>query len=320
MVTINNPTDAEIQALRIESPLVVFCRLQEENAGTRHLQGYFEFSKRFRLSTCRSLYGGNTWHWEPRKKTQDIAIKYVSKERTRVENGVVITYGELKSFHKGSMESLVKGLKEGDIDIEEAIDANPMVDFMHHEKILSYALRQKPKRNWEMKIWIFFGPTGTGKSSTAELGPEKKYHAEWPKGDKFWHPDYQGEETVIWDDFGANGHQITMGTMMKFFDRYPMKAEWKGGFSEFVSKKIIVTTNIDPKDWYPKIPWTRKEPLERRIADFATIWDFTTRTRNPADFTMTRRLEPFTFNLHGIVEHLQGRGQYNFGGGGGYGS
>ncbi len=41
-----------------------------------------------------------------------------------------------------------------------------------------------------------------------------------------------------------------------------------------VATTIIFTTNTDPIEWYPNIPYENKTALRRRLRDFATIYDF----------------------------------------------
>ena len=90
-------------------------------------------------------------------------------------------------------------------------------------------------------------------------------------GGRWWWSKYEGEETVILDEFR---HQIKYDAMLKIMDRYPMWTEYKGGTREFTSKKIVITTNIEPMDWYPGKDAEGFSMLRRRILEFAEIWEF----------------------------------------------
>lgn len=75
----------------------------------------------------------------------------------------------------------------------------------------------------ERKVYVFWGPTGTGKSRRAwdEAGPDA-----YPKDprSKFW-DGYNGHSNVVLDEFrGA----IDVSHLLRWFDRYPVLVEVKG--------------------------------------------------------------------------------------------
>ena len=45
------------------------------------------------------------------------------------------------------------------------------------------------------------------------------------------------------------GGSFTM-TFLRICDRYPLRVEYKGGMTQFVSKTLIITSNREPRDWY----------------------------------------------------------------------
>ena len=51
-------------------------------------------------------------------------------------------------------------------------------------------------------------------------------------------------------------------TLKKLADRYPMMVETKGGRVLFKARRLVITSNIAPQQWYPKYPF---DSLERRI-------------------------------------------------------
>lgn len=67
--------------------------------------------------------------------------------------------------------------------------------------------------------------------------------------------------------------------LMELMDELPMTVQVKGAHRKFTSKRLIISTNQDPKKWYPKLENTidGKEPLQRRIQDFAKIYTYTGR-------------------------------------------
>lgn len=41
--------------------------------------------------------------------------------------------------------------------------------------------------------------------------------------------------------------------MLKMLDKYPIMVDIKGGRVPFLFSKIYITSNVDPKDWYPNV-------------------------------------------------------------------
>jgi len=112
---------------------------------------------------------------------------------------------------------------------------------------------------------VHWGPTGTGKSHTAyeeskALGPT--YFK--PVSDKWW-DGYDQQPSVIIEDFRG---EIALATLLRLADKYPMRVPVKGGYKEFNSKRIYITSNIDIDDWFNKEQKgyeASMEALKRRI-------------------------------------------------------
>ncbi len=310
--TLNNPTNADQEFFNeIENGgewthIITYIILQEEKGvdGTVHYQGYIELKKAVRLSRMKTLFG-DRYHFEARRGTQAQAIAYCKKAESRLANGFVWTYGSPKrGGTAGKFSDVVTALKNG-MDIEEAEDQFTEHFVMWKDKLQDYALKIKGIRNWATDIHIYVGKSGTGKTYTAQHEDEDYYVVPWPMGGRWWWPGYTGQNTVVMDEFR---HQIKLDVMLKMMDRYDWHLESKGRNFHFCSKKIIITTNIDPKDWYPHIEKSKKEPLARRIREFCTIWDFSEGVDfSWPDFVMTERTERFEFKeTVGAMHHVGG--------------
>ncbi len=303
--TLNNPTvDQKHLWLHLATHLkwnerIVYVVMQEElsESGTLHLQGYIEMKNQTRMSRMKSLFGAG-YHWEKRRGTQAQAIEYCKKAETRVDGGFSFEHGTPKrTGSNGKFTEAVQAIRDGTsiADIRDDFSAQYV---LHGDKLRDFALELKGKRNWAMDIHIYVGKTGTGKTYTAHTENPDAYEATWPVGGRWWWPKYDGQEVVIMDEFC---HQIKISVMMTMFDRYGWKIEAKGRSFEFCSKKIIITTNLDPKMWFPNVKKSSKDPLARRIREFATIWDFTGIDRDGRGprhphWVKTMRSDRFEFN------------------------
>lgn len=102
-----------------------------------------------------------------------------------------------------------------------------------------------PKRDWVPEVHVFYGAAGTGKSRRAhELAPG----AYRKVSDKWWDL-YQGESDIILDDFYGVGH-MDYTEFLKLTDRYDYMAQYKGGMCRVNPRRIFITSNCHPEQWY----------------------------------------------------------------------
>lgn len=300
--TLNNPTDEERTLFRSlistrdndrASRSIRYIVFQEEQGteGTVHLQGYCELSTRRRFLWIRRNINCRM-HIERRRGSQSQAIAYSQKEESRVEGGLAGEGGlRANSSREDRLQPLVELLQAGE-ELNDVEDEFPVQMTLHKDKIQDFAIRCKGTRNWPMQIEIFVGKTGTGKSYTAKQENPNAYYVPWPTGGRWWWPDYTGQHTVIMDEFR---HQIKYDVMLKMMDRYSWSLESKGRSFQFVSHKIVITTNIHPKNWYPNLTRETKAPLARRINEFAQIRLFDDLREYPV-FSYMTHVGDFTFD------------------------
>lgn len=262
--TLNNYNENEETAIAStftdpeEDPLLVYVVYGRETGenGTRHLQGYLELSKRQRLTGVRRLPGLQRAHFEPRRGSASQAIAYCRKD------GEVVTFGERVPIEQGRRNDL-QALKE---TLDSGVALSTVADehfgsFLRYEKsIRSYSNLRRPSRTWKTEIVVYWGPTGTGKTRRAM---ELSNGNAWIYSSDGWFDGYDGDENVIFDDFG--GHEFKLTYLLKLLDRYPMRVRVKGGFVSWVPRKIFITSNHRPEDWYQNASHLHREALMRRL-------------------------------------------------------
>jgi hypothetical protein len=143
--------------------------------------------------------------------------------------------------------------------------------FIRYEKgFRSYQRLKSARRDWPMELIFLVGPSGSGKSRWARTHyPDAYWKAKGP-----WWDGYDSEETVVWDEF--YGHSLPYTELLRLTDRYPHSVEYKGGSCQFVSKRIVFTSNQLPRCWYDAVathqgPWP-DSPLCRRIREFGVVY------------------------------------------------
>lgn len=235
---------------------VQYLRGQTERGnetGYMHWQLLAVFKKKIRLTGVKELFGSSV-HAEPSRS--EAASEYVWKEDTRVE-GTQFELGKrlFKRNDAKDWESIWESAKSGDLD---AIPASVRVS--------SYAALKRIEKDYmrpvaiEREVYVYWGATGVGKSRRAwqEAGFEA-----YPKDPctKFW-DGYQGQEYVVIDEFRG---QIGISHMLRWLDRYPVCIETKGSGCVLRASRIWITSNLDPRDWYPELDQETKDALMRRM-------------------------------------------------------
>jgi len=236
--------------------------------GTEHYQGYMEFSGQKSLLQLKAMPGLETAHFERRKGSQKQAIDYCRKSETMVDGPYV--FGEANEQGKrNDLEEVKKRIREGASMIDIADEH--FTEFCKYSKAFKeYKSMCMEKRTWAMDLVFLIGPTRTGKTRTAmEMAGESVYVK--PPG-KWW-DNYDGEETVIIDEMYGSSFPFT--ELLQLLDRYPYSIETKGGTVEFISKRIVMTSNQEPEDWYDsekthQMDWATN-PLNRRLTEFCRI-------------------------------------------------
>lgn len=232
---------------------VQWVRGQREvgEGGFDHYQVFVAFRRKKRLRGVVTSMGGGYWQLSRSTAAQE----YVWKEETRVP-GTQFEFGvkPIQRNNKIDWESVWDLAQRGQI---AAIPASI--------RVLSYSQLRRIGVDYQQPVAaerhcnVYWGATGTGKSrrAWAEAG------SAFPKDPqtKFW-CGYQGEEHVIIDEFrGAIG----VAHILRWLDRYPVRVEVKGGSRPLMAVKYWITSNMDPKDWWPELDNATYMAFLRRV-------------------------------------------------------
>lgn len=117
------------------------------------------------------------------------------------------------------------------------------------------------KRGWKTKVFVFYGSTGSGKTRAVFDQFPNAWFA--PDAGCKWFDGYCGDANVLIDDF--DGHSVPITYMLKLTDRYPMQVPVKGGFTQWVPRRLFLTSNVPFEEWYRDACEEHREALRRRI-------------------------------------------------------
>ncbi len=285
-MTLNNPTPLE--CIRWNNVLLdgnvaehasnlTFFIVQTERGENLvvHYQAYCEFKKAVEWSTLKKIFGDRI-HIENSRGTAAANIRYCTKNQSRYTGGNVCVSGQWGTARvKGGLMLAAISISNG-AQLEEVVENHPDLALMSMNKIESFIAYSKGHRKDAPKVDIYYGLTGCGKSQyCARTYGTSAYWVSPPVGGRVWFGHYVGQEVCIFDDFHAGWFTLTH--LLRLLDSTPFMVEPKGGQVPFTSGHIVMTCNVDPRDWYSGYSGdsAHKDALERRIQDFADIYDCT---------------------------------------------
>lgn len=268
-ITMNNYTDTMCRLLETRAVEIFKYFIAAKEVGeqlTPHLQCYGEVVNKCTAQSCKAKLcllseDFRTIHIEVAGGNAATNIEYCSKTGT--------PWLEVGSRPKGQgkrtdLDVLVDRIVSGDsIDTIIRSHGSSYIKFNHGIQQL-YAFHQAPRNFMTVGYWLY-GDTGTGKSRWAH---ENFPGAYWKLPDCKWFDGYQGEETIIFDDFRPT-KEISLQFILRMVDRYPMKVEIKGSHVNFAPKRVIFTTPQDIDQTFQHLDWIGPENLNQLHRRFA---------------------------------------------------
>lgn len=221
--------------------------------GFEHWQLSISYMQKKSLKRVKLDFGERS-HCEPSRSKR--ADEYVWKEDTRIA-GTPFEYGKraVVRSSKADWDEIWALALVGDYDgIPSSI------------RVQNYRTLRQISTDYAQPIGmvrscrVFWGPTGTGKSRRAwqEAGMDA-----YPKDPRTkWWCGYRDHPNVVIDEFRGT---VDVTHLLRWFDRYPVLVEIKGGAVVLRSGDFWITSNLHPKDWYPELDQPTTDALMRRL-------------------------------------------------------
>nr|QXP07784.1 MAG: replication associated protein [Arizlama virus] len=252
MWTLNNPTEEEkaaMQTIQSTCPEMKFLlyQLEEGEQHTPHLQGYLELKSRKTLRQTQSLFGlGQRIHLDLRRGTQQQAVDYVTKEDGRLQGPWEFGTRSSGGGERSDLATIQKLIRD-DGWTDRRIADEFFSQWCHYGNAFRrYRSICIPARAHKTEVTVIVGPPGTGKSRYAM----DNYPSAYWKQRSIWWDNYDGEHDVVIDDFYG---WLPYDSLLRLCDRYPLLCEVKGGQVNFVAKRICITSNHTPAQWYKNV-------------------------------------------------------------------
>lgn len=246
--TLNNYTDEEIaviQATAASDCVYMVYGHEVGESGTPHLQGYCKFKSPRSFSGAKKKLVSRA-HLEVCKGSPDQNFNYCVKEgRTIWEHGDRPQQGQRNDL-KSCMESIRSRKRMRDVWEE-----HPTTMMKYHKGMEKY--RQEVLKDEcsgfkeDFEVLVYWGESGTGKTRKAYADHPGLYSVDLITSSGVWWDGYDGEDTILFDDFYGG---VPYGMMLKLLHGHPSKLNSKGTHKYKNWKRVIITSNKPPEQWY----------------------------------------------------------------------
>jgi hypothetical protein len=265
--TLNNYTEEEELMLRdlVGQGMVTYLLYGHEvgEEGTPHLQGYLETKQKYSLRTLKGKLMNNRIHLEKARGSLEQNQVYCRKQDDDVfEDGSPMQQGRRSDLDE------IRTLLDGGVTVNEISESHFSKWVIYRRAFQEYVTQKLKDRSWKTQVFVLWGNTGTGK--TRYCFDQIMDTPWWMPGDYQWFDGYKGQQIVIIDDYRG---EYPLALFLKLLDRYPMSVPIKGGFIKWLPKKVYITSNIPPRQWYPTEDFRSIAALERRFTKVDFIID-----------------------------------------------
>lgn len=263
------------------------CQLERAPSTERlHVQGYLELKRSADFRACQRLIGDDTAHLEPLRGTRSQAREYCRKEETREPEGGPWEFGQWREEReegtargaRSDLHGVASAILEQGLDADTVAKTFPTEYLKYHRGVRELVavrdrgLNRGAGRN--VTVEIFVGGSGKGKTRRALYeNPGSFILDTQAKGDTVWWDGYNGQKTVIIDEFSG---QLPYRYLLQLLDPFPAltRLQVKGGYVPAEFTKVVVTSNKMPDIWYnpEKVGEYEGGPLERRVVQGTFIY------------------------------------------------
>lgn len=242
---------------------LVYQRERCPSTGKEHYQGYVSFKQQRTMGQVKAALKSSSAHLEVCGH-EGKAIIYATKEDTRIAGpwtfGEAVRQGKRTDCQRVA-EMVLAGASKAEIAREYP------ATYMHQHKGIA-ALQQAtrpPRMMTNRKVVVLIGPTGCGKTRWAKCTWQDSVYT---VADSVapWFDGYDNQRIALLDEFGP-GH-MPANRLKEYLDVYDARVPFKGGFVDWNPELIIVTSNSDVREWYPKATGMDTAAIERRIQVF----------------------------------------------------
>lgn len=204
--TYNNPTQTPEELIELFKENVTFMIFQKEKGqnGTVHYQGYLELKKPQRYTALNKI---QKMHYQKRLGSVVQAVDYCKKkDDTYVDGPWEHGKSSIDTSQQGKRNDLLplyEAARAGKTleEIAEIAPATYMRNYRAVQHVRQMKAFQNPGLRPKLKVKLFYGAPGTGKTRLAYMMEKGLYAI--PCGKDIWFDNYSGEVILLFDDFSG---------------------------------------------------------------------------------------------------------------------
>jgi len=257
--TLNNPDDDWEHLVTGLQAEFMTGQLEMGEKATPHYQFVAWFRNPIRLTTLKKRVPRA--HIECVKGTPQQAIKYCTKEETRIDGPFVHGVLPFKVNSTPDWEAIWTLAKQGDFEqVPKNIALRCFTNLLRIRATYDVPVGCESVRG----VWLYGAP-GVGKSFYVR----QTYPDVWSKTphNKWW-DGYAGQRFVVIDDLGMD-HKYMGGYLKNWLDSYAVSIEIKGGVAPLKADTIIITSNYHPRQIWGDDPLLY-QAIRRRLRE--VLW------------------------------------------------
>ena len=158
---------------------------------------------------------------------------------------------------------------------EQIAETAPWALLRHSRGInaLRFATMKQNSKKWRVvEVILLTGDAGTGKTAFAIHDSEDGYYKPDLSKKEIWFDGYQGERTLILDDF--RGSSCKFEQLLKLLDGHQLTIPIKGGHTYAMWERVYITSNTLPEDWYQRLSSSDSDyyDAEEKQKEYNAFW------------------------------------------------
>lgn len=231
-------------------------------SGTVHFQGYLELDRPLDSREVHALPGMQRAACFISGGSAEQNQRYCTKEEGRLAGP--FEEGD-PCVEPGTRSDLLrlKDAIDGGADDGELWNVHFPSAVRYFKGLQLYRAQRVLPREQQPRVIVYWGDAGSGKSRRAFKLVRDRGWTSYVKSNDQWWDGYYGQHAVIWDEFDPA--IVPARQLLRIIDRYECRVQIKGGTIQFNSPVIFITSNENPKDWYPHLNERFQRALMRRI-------------------------------------------------------
>jgi len=273
--------EASLWAVSSDPPLNVFddevieyMVYQVERApetGQVHLQGFLSLKKKQRMLSVKRILGRDSVHLEKTQGRPDQAAEYCKKPETRIAGPWEWGKKPDGRGHKSPTAIAIEAIQYGK-PLQQVAVENPLAWVRSYKGLTAFSqVLTKPNEVWRVvTVIVLYGPTRSGKTRAAMSSTcvDGRHPYQMPLSSGFWFDGYEGEDTLVIDDFYG---QLRFSDMLRILDGHYVQVPVKGGFTWAKWTKVYITSNTHPDLWWQgtreSIPHSALDAMRARFTE-----------------------------------------------------